>query len=133
MQVESHVFKFKTFFPVSLIKNYNQLFKLDKEDSSKFEVGLCQNSPFGYLFNIIGFYLGQIFNLNLLYQFYLMRLIPALFYLFFVFILEKNIINPPSKIFFLVFSSLPMILHQISAISLDSSIFIFLFYFYSLF
>ncbi len=123
-QVENHVFKETSLFPISLITHYNKIF--NSNSTGKFNAGLCQNSPFGYFFNIVGFYLGNfLFENNLLIQFYLMRIVPALVYFVLVLCLQRRIKNYNVRLFYLIFSFLPMILHQVSAISLDSSIFIF--------
>ena len=125
-RVEQHVFKPTTSFPTSLIFNFSSFFNLNKSEF-KTKIGLCQNSPFGYIFNIVGFLLGDFFNLNLLFQFYLARLFPfivflILFNFFYSFLKEKYL-----KFYFLFFSTIPMIIHQITAISLDSALFIFLY------
>ncbi|HSW96504.1 MAG TPA: DUF2142 domain-containing protein [Candidatus Saccharimonadales bacterium] len=90
--------------------------------------GLCMLPPIGYLSNAIGISIGLLAN-NPLLAFYLGRIFAGIFFLICIIIALKTI-PQKYKLVIYVYASIPMVVHQATAISYDSmqlSLFILIF------
>lgn len=89
------------------------------ERLSLVNTNVCGLSFYGYLHSGFSLYLSRLLNLNLSLSFYLGRLVSLAIYICFLFVSLK-IINKKYYLFLLVFSSLPMVLHQVTSYGYDA-------------
>lgn len=114
------------------IVNYNDLKTLenkntDYQKTEKIISSAQGNASIMYIIPAIGFLIGKICNMNIIYAIYLGRILNLIFFLILGFFAIKRI--PFGKLLFAIYMLMPMNLQQIASISADSFINSFLFYY----
>ncbi len=106
-------------FPKSLI--FEKSFVIDNNKKIKVD-NVCNLTFLGYIPNLIGVYISDVFFENVLISFYVGRLFGLFLFLISLY-LSISLVNKKYKYILYVYGLIPMLVHQVTAFSYDVLIF----------